>query len=206
MVLDDSFFPEGAKILEPREHFDSCIIGVVDDGIAYSHSKIIKMLMQDGLSEEEAIEHCSYNIEGSEFSVGGWVIIHDDIPELAPTFSDAINYADLVETTPDELPNAIFFDRIKATVAAEDIAAGTDLNSFAHYELEQRAIRTKTYSLFREINLDSVPTEDRDNLINSWVAAKEVFYVNDRFGVLDYSDGDLVLKFSTPKGVHYCYL
>jgi hypothetical protein len=46
--------------------FDKAIMGVVErigtQAICYSEKKIIKILISQGMSEEEAFEHFSYNI------------------------------------------------------------------------------------------------------------------------------------------------
>ena len=66
---------------------DEAFIGVVDvDGeplLAYSLGKIIEVLMSDGMSEHEALEYYSFNIEGS--CVGNGM----------PLFVDDLRYASI---------------------------------------------------------------------------------------------------------------
>jgi len=49
--------------------FDDAIVGVQGYGeesrLVYSADKIIEILMQEGMGEEEAQEHFSFNIEGA---------------------------------------------------------------------------------------------------------------------------------------------
>lgn len=62
-------FAEGAMVLEPNS-FDKAIVGIVqridrDPVVCYSVSKIIEILMEDGMDEEEAYEYYEYNILGA---------------------------------------------------------------------------------------------------------------------------------------------
>lgn len=67
MDLDLSEFAEGAIILDG---YDDCIIGITEEfgngpRLLYSRDKIIsKMVNEDGMDEEEAIEFYDYNILG----------------------------------------------------------------------------------------------------------------------------------------------
>ena len=45
--------------------FDEAILGMLGDVVAYSTKKIIDILMEQGLSYEEAQEHFDFNIAGS---------------------------------------------------------------------------------------------------------------------------------------------
>ena len=47
--------------------FDDAIIGYhpVSERLIYSISKAIKILIEEGMSEEDAMEHFYYNVEGS---------------------------------------------------------------------------------------------------------------------------------------------
>lgn len=56
-------------LLEPAS-MDAAIVGLVSgfgmqDVVCYDRDKVIEILMQDGMSEEEAEEYFSYNIEGA---------------------------------------------------------------------------------------------------------------------------------------------
>jgi len=56
--------------MDPQEDFDSAIIGVChgygqEPRIAYDYDKVLKQLVGDGLTEEEASEHFSFNIIGA---------------------------------------------------------------------------------------------------------------------------------------------
>ena len=69
-VLEDEN-PE-ALFMEPRGEFDACIVGLgyrfFDGPLAiYSVDKVLGVLMADGMDEEEAEEHFSFNV------IGGWV-------------------------------------------------------------------------------------------------------------------------------------
>ncbi len=56
---------KGARVLDP-DYFDSAIVGVEDGCAVYDYYTIIDLLQQeDGMDMEEAMEHCSFNIEGS---------------------------------------------------------------------------------------------------------------------------------------------
>jgi hypothetical protein len=62
-------FAEGAMVLEPGR-FDEAVVGIVsridrDPVVCYSVSKIIEILMEDGMDEEEAYEYYEYNILGA---------------------------------------------------------------------------------------------------------------------------------------------
>jgi hypothetical protein len=72
---NDPLFDE-LLLMEPRETFDPCIIGVVrrfnDRFVLYSHSCVIEALVEpdddsDQDPREAALEHFEFNI------VGGWV-------------------------------------------------------------------------------------------------------------------------------------
>ena len=66
---------------------DEAFVGVVDvDGeplLAYSLSKVIEVLMGDGMSEQDAMEYYSFNIEGSYVGNG------------MPLFVDDLRYASI---------------------------------------------------------------------------------------------------------------
>jgi hypothetical protein len=75
---------EGLLVLEPREMFDRCIIGVVeryqDRFVLYSKTCVLEALHDenDEDSDESALEHYEYNI------LGGWV------GETTPGFLDDV--------------------------------------------------------------------------------------------------------------------
>tara|TARA_B100001057_G_scaffold122009_1_gene120860 strand:- start:1696 stop:1962 length:267 start_codon:yes stop_codon:yes gene_type:complete len=57
-------------LLEPRERFDSCAVGVVEGygqspRVCYSYTKVIEVLLEDGGSLEDVQDHFTYNILGS---------------------------------------------------------------------------------------------------------------------------------------------
>lgn len=54
---DDMLFADG---------FDDCIIGITSNNIVvYDTDKMISVLIKDGMSYEDAIDHWSFNIEGA---------------------------------------------------------------------------------------------------------------------------------------------
>ena len=62
--------PEGCALLEPRERFDRALVGCVErigqPTIAcYDYAKTIAILKADGMSQDEAEDHFTYNIMGS---------------------------------------------------------------------------------------------------------------------------------------------
>ena len=62
-------FAEGAMILEP-DSFDEAIVGIVqridrDPVVCYSVDKIIKVLTESGMDDDEAYEYYEYNILGA---------------------------------------------------------------------------------------------------------------------------------------------
>jgi hypothetical protein len=63
-LIDTVEFPK-AGFLEGNE-FDKAIIGVEqhEGAVIYSLSKIIDILMEDGMDRDEAMEYYEYNIEG----------------------------------------------------------------------------------------------------------------------------------------------
>ena len=63
--------------------FDNCIIGIcrrfgMDDIVLYDQTKVIEQLMQDDMTQEEALEYFSYN------QIGAWV--GDGTPAFAELF------------------------------------------------------------------------------------------------------------------------
>ena len=72
--------------LEPREHFDWCIKGVVSrtnlSVLCYDVADILIMLQDKmGMTEEDATEHYYYNIEGSYMGEHSPVFLNKVFPE-----------------------------------------------------------------------------------------------------------------------------
>ena len=72
--------------LEPREHFDWCIKGVVSRAnlrvLCYDVTDILIMLQDKmGMTEEDATEHYYYNIEGSYMGEHSPVFLNKVFPE-----------------------------------------------------------------------------------------------------------------------------
>jgi hypothetical protein len=69
----DSFTGDELAILEPREEYDSCIVGVVErfgfnsPVICYDREKVIQINVKDGMNQEEALEFYEFN------TLGRWV-------------------------------------------------------------------------------------------------------------------------------------
>lgn len=66
MMLDKilEWFPEEELLI--ADGFNDAIMGIEEDTmrIIYSKSKIIEILIKEGMSEEDALEHFSFNIQG----------------------------------------------------------------------------------------------------------------------------------------------
>jgi hypothetical protein len=76
-------FAEGAMILEP-DSFDEAIVGIVqridrDPVVCYSVDKIIKVLTESGMDDDEAYEYYEYNILGAYMGEGTPMFL-DPIP------------------------------------------------------------------------------------------------------------------------------
>ena len=72
-----------ALLMEPREQFDACIVGLgyrFHDGplAMYSADKVIGALMEEGMDEEDAEEHFSYNVIGGWVGEGTPIFVRDD--------------------------------------------------------------------------------------------------------------------------------
>ena len=68
----DNLDPE-AMLMEPREHYDPCIIGMTYDGskVIYDTVLVLKSLMEDqGMTDEEALDWFEYNMIGSYVGEG----------------------------------------------------------------------------------------------------------------------------------------
>lgn len=77
-------FPEGVTVLEPKR-FDEAVVGMVSRTdrppvVCYSVEKIVEILTEDGMSDEEAYEYYEYNILGAYMG------------ETAPMFLDSMPY------------------------------------------------------------------------------------------------------------------
>lgn len=61
--------------------YENAVIGLVnlngDAVVAYSQSKIIESLVADGMTEPEAMEYFSFNIEGAAFSSSHPIFVDD---------------------------------------------------------------------------------------------------------------------------------
>jgi hypothetical protein len=62
---------EGENLIK-MDGYDECIVGVVrrcasPTVLCYSYKKVIKQLMKEGMTEEDAIEHFEFN------QIGAWV-------------------------------------------------------------------------------------------------------------------------------------
>lgn len=69
-----SEFEDDVMVLEPSQ-FDEAIIGTVQrvdrsPVVCYSVDKIVEILMEDGMSQEEAYEYYEYNILGAYIGEG----------------------------------------------------------------------------------------------------------------------------------------
>ena len=52
--------------MQLSHQYDDCIVGVLSDGrIVYSAFRVLKVLQQD-MSEEDALDHFYYNFDGSK--------------------------------------------------------------------------------------------------------------------------------------------
>jgi hypothetical protein len=76
-------FAEGAMVLEPSS-FDEAIVGIVqridrDPVVCYSVSKIIEILAESGMDDDEAYEYYEYNILGAYMGEGTPMFL-DPIP------------------------------------------------------------------------------------------------------------------------------
>lgn len=69
-----SEFEDEVMVLEPSQ-FDEAIVGTVSrvdrsPVVCYSVDKIVEILMEDGMSQEEAYEYYEYNILGAYIGEG----------------------------------------------------------------------------------------------------------------------------------------
>lgn len=66
--------PEDAVI---ADGFDDAIIGITTNGIvAYSYKKCIKILVNQGMELDEAVEYFEYNVDGAYVGENTPIYIH----------------------------------------------------------------------------------------------------------------------------------
>ena len=75
------------------EGFEEAVIGVATrcsqpPVIIYSHRKCVEILEREGMTEEEALEHISYNVEGAWIGAGTPMIMHEMNFAEAEEFSE----------------------------------------------------------------------------------------------------------------------
>lgn len=63
-------FGDDLLFLDPATRYDSCILGVADGCgrgpvVVYDTDKVIASLVEDGLSEEDALDYFGFNIIGA---------------------------------------------------------------------------------------------------------------------------------------------
>lgn len=63
-------FGDDLLLLDPPEQFDHCILGVasrcgMEPTVVYDQACIVKALEDDGMENEDAVEHFDFNIHGS---------------------------------------------------------------------------------------------------------------------------------------------
>jgi hypothetical protein len=70
MIKLEDLFKEGRYII--LDGYNEAIVGVTIDKtrLIYSSSKIIEMLVRDGMDEDQAFEFFEYNIYGSKIKNG----------------------------------------------------------------------------------------------------------------------------------------
>jgi hypothetical protein len=69
----EEYLDDDAMVMEPREQFDKCIIGVTyyGDKVVYSTEMILQALMEDNeMTDEEALEYFEYNVIGAYVGEG----------------------------------------------------------------------------------------------------------------------------------------
>lgn len=72
--------------LEPREHFDPCVVGVVqrfdDTVLLYSKRAVLAWFVSQGMTEDGAREYFEVNTVGGWFGDGTPVFLMDDTEEI----------------------------------------------------------------------------------------------------------------------------
>ena len=71
------YYPESEFLF--ADGFDDAIIGITDnDIVVYSVNKCIDILIESGLTEEDALEHFHYNVSGGYVGEKTPIWIYDD--------------------------------------------------------------------------------------------------------------------------------
>ncbi len=74
----EEYVDEGALLMEPREQYDKCIVGVTyyGDKFVYDANLVIQSLITDQeMTEEEALDWFEYNVIGSYMGDGTPIFI-----------------------------------------------------------------------------------------------------------------------------------
>jgi hypothetical protein len=79
--IDEILDGDDAMLLEPRDLFDPCVIGIAERinlrVAAYDVEKVLQVLMDHhGMDEDEAQEHFDFNIAGSWVGEGSPVFLY----------------------------------------------------------------------------------------------------------------------------------
>lgn len=79
-LLDEMLDGDGAMLLEPRDVFDRCVIGVAERinmrVAAYDTARVIEALVEHhGMEDEDAREYFEFNVAGSWVGEGSPVFI-----------------------------------------------------------------------------------------------------------------------------------
>jgi hypothetical protein len=79
--IDEILDGDDAMLLEPRDLFDACVIGIAERinlrVAAYDVDKVLQALMDHhGMDEEEAQEYFDFNIAGSWVGEGSPVFLY----------------------------------------------------------------------------------------------------------------------------------
>lgn len=80
-MLDELLEGDDAMLLDPREVFDACVIGIAERinlrVAAYDVDKVLQALIDHhGMDEDEAQEYFDYNIAGSWVGEGSPVFVY----------------------------------------------------------------------------------------------------------------------------------
>jgi len=82
-ILQDSF-PDDELLFMSEEQYDAAIVGVIEGkahkpAVAYDFDKVIQILMEDGMTYEDAIEYWSFNQVDAYYGENTWVFLHKGI-------------------------------------------------------------------------------------------------------------------------------
>ena len=67
-----------AEDAQQLDGLDNALIGASTQGyLVYSYSKIVAEFINQGMSEEEAVEYTDYNVVGLDGN-GNWTIVYDN--------------------------------------------------------------------------------------------------------------------------------